>query len=209
MKPVALYLRVSTKDQTTANQLHQLEDLCTRREWEIVRVYKDAESGSKGRGERSEFDAMFRDARAGKFALIVFWSVDRFSREGVAQTFNYLQLLDSYGVRFYSHEEQYLETENEMVRDIVLAILAAAAKAERVRLSSRTKAGLERAKRDGKKLGRPTVKGAVQLRIAEIGPTVSPQAITNQLRKEGLVVSVSTVRRYLKRENGDESSAKR
>jgi hypothetical protein len=56
---------------------------------------------------------MFKDARQNKFDILLFWSLDRFTREGLFKTITYLQLLDSYGIVFHSYSEEYLNTENE------------------------------------------------------------------------------------------------
>jgi DNA invertase Pin-like site-specific DNA recombinase len=87
--------------------------------------------------------------------LLLVWSLDRFSREGMAVTVAHLQRLASHGVAFRSFTEEHLSTENELVRNILLATLASLAKLEREKISQRTKAGLERARAKGKVLGRP------------------------------------------------------
>lgn len=98
---------------------------------------------------------MFADASQRQFDLLLVWSLDRFSREGVAATVVYLQRLGSYGVSFHSYTEEHLSTDNELVRNILLATLASLAKLEREKISQRTKAGLERARASGKRIGRP------------------------------------------------------
>ncbi len=87
--------------------------------------------------------------------LLLVWSLDRFSREGMAATVLYLQRLATHGVAFRSFTEEHLSTENELVRNILLATLSALAKLEREKISQRTKASLERARAMGKHLGRP------------------------------------------------------
>jgi DNA invertase Pin-like site-specific DNA recombinase len=90
------------------------------------------------------------------FDLVLFWSLDRFSREGVLETLQHLQRLTSYGVGWKSFTEQYLDSCG-VFRDAVLSILATIAKQERIRLSERTMAGLERARKQGRIGGRPRV----------------------------------------------------
>jgi len=154
-KRVALYARVSTRDkgQDTENQLAQLREFCRRQEWTITHEYVDHVSGKRG-DNRPEFQQMLADAAQRKFDLVLFWALDRLSREGVVATLNYLTRLSSSGVGWKSFTEQYLDSCG-IFRDAVLAILAAVANQERVRLSERTIAGLEVARKAGRVGGRP------------------------------------------------------
>ena len=153
MNRVALYCRVSTKDmgQDTDNQLFQLRQLAQRRGWQIVHEYIDQASAKSS--DREQFQAMFQDASRRQFDILLFWSLDRLSREGVYETLTHLQRLDSYGVAWKSYTEEYLDSTG-MFKDAVIAILAAIAKQERIRLSERTKAGIERVRRNGSRWGR-------------------------------------------------------
>lgn len=148
---VALYLRTSTEKQDTTNQLRQLSSFCETQGWTVGKVYTDIASGKNG--DRTAFKALFGAASRREFDLVLFWSLDRFSREGVYETLQYLQRLTSYGVGYRSYSEQYLDSCG-MFRDAVISILAVIAKQERVRLSERTLAGLSRARAQGKVLGR-------------------------------------------------------
>src|SRR6201981_569627 len=154
---VAIYARVSTDDkgQTTDNQLLQLRAWCDRMGYRVVREYVEHENGGKGIEYRKQLAAMFAGAARRQFDFLLVWSLDRFSREGMATTVGYLQRLASHGVAFRSFTEEHLSTENELVRNILLATLASLAKLEREKISQRTKAGLERARAKGKVLGRP------------------------------------------------------
>jgi DNA invertase Pin-like site-specific DNA recombinase len=154
---VAIYARVSTKDkgQETRNQIMQMEKYCAKQGLHIVRVYKDEASGKNG--DRKEFKAMFEAASRREFDCVLFWSLDRFTREGVLETLQHLQRLTSYGVAFKSLSEQYLDGTG-LFRDAIIGILAALAHQERVRLSERVLAGLERARAQGRVGGRPKVK---------------------------------------------------
>src|SRR5262249_11183047 len=149
---VAIYTRVSGKSnrQDAANQSLQLTEYCQRQGWEYVE-YTDRTSGTKA--DRQAFLTLFEDARLKKFDLVLFWALDRFSREGVTETLNHLKVLDSYGVAWKSFTEAYLDSTG-MFKEAVIAILAAVAKQEHARLSERVVAGLRRAKREGKVLGR-------------------------------------------------------
>jgi len=154
MPAVALYARVSTSDknQDNENQLRELRAYCRKRGWKIHREYVDEASGATG--TRPEFKRMFADAHRRDFDLVLFWALDRFSREGVLETLQYLQRLESCGVAWKSLTEQYLDSAG-VFKDAIVSIMATLAKQERVKMSERTKAGLARARAQGKRLGRP------------------------------------------------------
>lgn len=153
---VALYSRVSTRDkgQDVENQLAALRDFCNKQGWVVFNEYCDKKSGKNT--DRSAFKQMFADAAQRRFDLVLFWSLDRFSREGVLGTLQLLQTLTSYGVGYRSYSEQYLDSCG-MFKDAVLAILATIAKQERIRMSERVTAGLARAAKAGRFPGRPTL----------------------------------------------------
>jgi DNA invertase Pin-like site-specific DNA recombinase len=155
-KRVALYGRVSTKDkgQEVENQLTQLREFASRSGWSIVREYIDHESG-KG-SDREQFETMFMDASQRKFDVLLFWAMDRFTREGVLPTLQHLERLTSYGVGYRSFTEQYIDSCG-IFREAVIAIVATVAKQERVRISERVRAGLATARAKGTRLGRPRV----------------------------------------------------
>jgi DNA invertase Pin-like site-specific DNA recombinase len=163
---VALYSRVSTKDkgQDVQNQLTQLREFCAKQGGPIVREFVDHASGK--RSDREQFQAMFAAASRRDFDSILFWSLDRFSREGVYETLQYLQRLTSYGVGYRSFTEQYLDSCG-LFKDAVISILATIVKQERVRLSERTIAGLQRARQQGRIGGRPR-KECDRDRLAEL-----------------------------------------
>ena len=150
----ALYARVSTKHkrQDTENQLAQLREFCAKTGWTIAHEYVDRITGKHS--DREQFQKLFEDASQRKFDIVLFWSLDRFSREGVRETLNHLERLNSYGVNFRSFTEQYLDSCG-IFKDAVLGILATIAKQERVRLSERTLAGLAKARKQGRIGGRP------------------------------------------------------
>jgi DNA invertase Pin-like site-specific DNA recombinase len=147
-----IYSRVSTSKQDADNQLAQLREFASVMGWSVVVVYVDEVTGKHS--DRAEFQKMFADASTRRFDVLLFWSLDRLSREGALETLQHLQRLTGYGVMWRSFTEQYLDSTG-MFRDAVISILAVIAKQERVRLAERTRAGLERVRREGKKLGRP------------------------------------------------------
>lgn len=185
----AIYARVSTKDkgQTNENQLRELRAFAERLGYTVYNEYCDQESG--GSAERPQFQKLFADAYQRRFDVVLFWSLDRFSREGVTETLNHLQRLTAVGVQFKSFTEQYLDSTG-VFRDAIIGFLAAIAKQERVRFSERIKAGQARS---SKAPGRPAIAESV---IAEL----------RRLRGEGLSfmkiqlatgVPVATMHKYL------------
>src|ERR1700747_3423236 len=149
---IAIYSRVSTLKQDTENQLVQLREFAAKQGWDIVREYTDYESGGKAEG--AEFQQMFEDASRRKFDLVLFWALDRLSREGVLETLQHLNRLTSYGVGFRSYTEKFFDSWGGF-KDAIIAIMATWAKQERVKRAERTRAGLARVRAAGKRLGRP------------------------------------------------------
>lgn len=164
-----IYSRVSTSKQEADNQLVQLREFARTLGWNVVLEYVDQVTGKHS--DRAGFRRMFQDASQRKFDVLLFWSLDRLSREGALETLQHLNRLTGYGVQWRSLTEQYLDSTG-MFRDAVISMLAVVAKQERIRLSERTRAGLERARRQGKSLGRPRV---------EVNP-----AVIRELRGRGL-----------------------
>lgn len=200
MSDCAIYARVSTvgKGQDHENQLAQIRAWCAKEGHQIVAEYVDTVSGS-GKKARPEFERMMRDAEAGRFQQLLFWSLDRLSREGVLITLQHLKRLDDAGVCWRSHTEQYLDSCG-MFRDAVLAILAVVAKQERVRISERVRAGLEIARSKGRVGGRPKAtrnEALVQMatKLHEEGKSLTQ--IAESLQGRGHKISRSWVQRAL------------
>lgn len=149
-KAAAIYLRVSTVEQTVENQRPELEQLAKARGFSIAHKYVEQLSAAK---RRPIFDAMLEDARRGVFKVLLVWSLDRFGRSMVGNLQAVLEL-DRLGVEVVSVREPWLDTGGP-VRPLLVAIFSWVAEQERVRLGERTRAGLERARRQGKSLGRP------------------------------------------------------
>lgn len=155
MKKCVIYARCSTRDQETDNQVAQLRDYAAKQDWEIVDVVVDVCSGGKGLKERPGLDKVFDLARRRKYDVLLFWALDRFSREGSRKTIGYLAMLDDAGVDWHSFSEPYISSLG-IFKDAIIAILSALARQEKVRISERTKAGLERTVRvNNTRLGRP------------------------------------------------------
>jgi DNA invertase Pin-like site-specific DNA recombinase len=193
---VALYARVSTTDkgQDPENQLAQLRQWATSHK--VIGEYIDHESGSKA--SRKAFDKLFDDAAKRKFDLVLFWALDRFSREGMIPTIYHLQRLAASGVSFHSFTEPFLSTDNELSRNVLLAAMSSLAKQERQRISERTKAGLARARSAGKTLGRPKLAAEKEIAVrASLARGEGVVKISKALR-----VGVGTILR-IKREGHD------
>jgi DNA invertase Pin-like site-specific DNA recombinase len=190
----ALYARVSKKDgkQDTENQLRQLRDFAGKMDWEVVHEYVDRASGK--RGDRKQFQKMFAAASKREFDVLLFWSLDRLSREGTVQTLNHLERLNSYGVNYRSYTEQYLDSTG-IFKEAVIGILAAVAKQERVRISERVVAGLERARAQGRIGGRPKAEDDHKL-VAKVKHLHKGGASLRQIAA-GAEVAVNTVRKIL------------
>ncbi|AVM45618.1 recombinase family protein [Victivallaceae bacterium BBE-744-WT-12] len=150
-----IYSRVSTEEQSTDNQLRQLREYADRQGWNVVEEIRDIASGGKSAEERQGLKKVFIMARQRKFDVLLFWSLDRFSREGSRKTLEYLTRLDSYHTKWHSYTEEYISSLG-IFSDAIISLMACLAKQERIRISERTKAGLARVKAKGKVLGRPT-----------------------------------------------------
>jgi len=170
---VALYARVSlVKGQDPLNQLRQLREFAKKQGWQIVHEYTDCATGKNG--DRAEFRAMMADAGRHRFDLLLFWSLDRLTREGTWMTLSYLRQLSASGVRFKSFTEEYIDSLGPFA-EAVIGIIGAVAEMERTRISERTKAGLARVRAEGIKIGRPRA----ELDVARI----------RRLRKDGLTIT--------------------
>ena len=150
-----IYSRVSTEEQSTDNQLRQLKEYADRQGWDVIEEIQVVASGGKSAEERQGLKRVFTMARQRKFDVLLFWSLDRFSREGSRKTLEYLTKLDDYRVKWHSYTEEYISSLG-IFADAIISLMACLAKQERIRISERTKAGLARVKAKGKVLGRPT-----------------------------------------------------
>jgi DNA invertase Pin-like site-specific DNA recombinase len=163
MKRAVLYLRVSTVDQTTANQERELREVASRMGCEIVRAYKDhGISGTKGRDERPEFDRLLRDAAQRKFDMVMAWSVDRLGRS-LQDLVSFLSELHALHVDLFLHQ-QGLDTTTPAGK-AMFQMMGVFAEFERAMIAERVRAGLKRAKDEGKQLGRPRIAPELEKRI--------------------------------------------
>ena len=153
---IAIYARVSKSDesQNPENQLNPLRDYAKALQGQVIEEYVDFASGG-GSVDRKNFLRMLEDADKHRFDLVLVWALDRLSREGISNTLGYLERLKRSGVAVKSLAESWLDTRDESFCQLLIAIFSWVASQERKRIVERTIAGLERAKRSGKKLGRP------------------------------------------------------
>jgi DNA invertase Pin-like site-specific DNA recombinase len=149
MKRVALYVRVSTVDQNLQTQVLDLEELARQRQLQIVARYEDKISGSKSR--RPGLDQLLKDARRGQFDIVVVWACDRLARS-VKHFLEVLDELNHLNIEFVSFREQ-LDTGGPLGRAVV-TIISVVAELERSLIIERVRAGMRRAKLEGRHIGR-------------------------------------------------------
>src|SRR6202011_3327267 len=165
MKRAVLYLRVSTLDQTTANQERELREIAGRMGCDIVHVYKDhGISGAKGRDKRPAFDRLCRDAAKRQFDMVMAWSVDRLGRS-LQDLVGFLSELHALRVDLFLHQ-QGLDTTTPAGK-AMFQMMGVFAEFERAMIQERVRAGLARAKSKGKRLGRPPIAPDLEQRIRE------------------------------------------
>ncbi len=183
-----IYARTSTVDQHTENQIYDLQQLARQRGLEITKIYEDQVSGTRAR--RPGLDQLMADARKGKFDVLLVWACDRLARS----VSHFLEVLDELGhlnVQFLSFRES-IDTSGPLGRAVVV-IISAIAELERSLIVERVRAGLRRAKLEGRRLGRPplVVDREAVLRDREQGLSIS------QLAKQHGIAETS-VRRLLR-----------
>lgn len=148
---VAIYLRVSTADQSTAMQRAELEQYANARGWNVVSVYEDQASGTSTE-RRPMWRQAMKDARGRKFSILLVWRLDRWARS-LKDLILSLQELTDIGVQFVSLRDQ-IDMTTPSGR-LMLHIIAAFADFEAQVIKERVRAGVAAAKARGQKLGRP------------------------------------------------------
>jgi len=162
-KRVALYARVSTDGQSVENQLRELRAVAQRHGWEIVGEYTDRGiSGSKGRDQRPQFNAILNGVARKDFDLVAAWSVDRLGRS-LQHLIGFLNELHAKKIDLYLHQ-QGIDTTTPAGR-AMFSMLGVFGEFERAMIQERVRAGLRRAVAQGKVLGRPMVNGEIEKKV--------------------------------------------
>ncbi len=189
MKRVALYARVSTSEQSTESQLLDLRRYTRERGWQLYREFCDnGVSGAKDR--RPALNELMNDAKKRRFDAVLVWRFDRFARS-TKHLILALEEFRNLGIDFVSYQEN-IDTSSPL-GSAIFTIISAVAQLERDIIAERVKAGLRRARENGKKLGRPRIKVSENqlLMLSESG--LSIRQIARQVN-----LSVTTVARRLK-----------
>ncbi len=151
---VALYARVSTEEQTEQNQIAVLERWAADRGWQILDTYRDVGSAWKTSGDRAEMRRLLADCQRGRVNLVLVYDLSRLTRKGPLDMLLALKQFADNGAQVYSYMESWLNVPSEF-HPVLVALYGYFAELFSRQLSARTKAGLERARAEGKRLGRP------------------------------------------------------
>jgi putative DNA-invertase from lambdoid prophage Rac len=188
VRQAALYVRVSTDKQTAANQVSEVWQLAVARGYEPM-VYEEVESAAKA---RPVLERMLADVRAGRVQAVAVWALDRLHRS-MTGSINTVLELDRLGVPVLSVREGWFDTSGP-VRPLLVAIFGWVAEQERTRLIERTKAGVERARRQGKRLGRPPASPILLHAARDLVASGVP--VAEAARQKG--VARSTLQRFMR-----------
>ena len=151
-----IYARVSTNEQDTRNQVDSLSKWADSKGIVVLRIYEESESAWK-QGHQVEFARLLGDAAQYRFDYVLVWALDRVSREGPLAVLKIIDRLKKNGVKLLSYQEPWTEAPGEF-GDILYALVAWVARFESQRRSERTRAGQDRARKEGQHMGRPSGK---------------------------------------------------
>ena len=151
---IAIYVRVSTQQQTTENQLLELYEVCERNDWTVVEEYNETVSGTKGQSDREELKRMMIDASRKKFCKVAVWSVDRIGRD-MKHLVSVLSQMKDLNVDLYSYK-QGIDTSTTMGSSFFYMV-GIFAELENNMRRERQIIGIKRALKDGVKFGRKDV----------------------------------------------------
>jgi DNA invertase Pin-like site-specific DNA recombinase len=150
MNNAGIYLRVSTNRQDEANQEPDCLRICAARGWNPV-VFREQESAVK---HRPEWERLKQSVHRGELSAVVVWALDRAGRDRVQLSHDIAELVRK-GAAVVSVRESWLDQPAGPMRDLLIQLMGWFAQTERARLIERTKAGQERARAMGKRIGRP------------------------------------------------------
>ncbi len=191
MKRIAMYARVSTADQSTESQLLDLRRYVSERGWDIFKEYVD-EGISGTKDSRPALNELMNDAKKRRFDVVLVWRFDRFARS-TKHLILALEEFKNLGIDFVSYQEN-IDTSSPL-GSAIFTIISAVAQLERDIIAERVKAGLRRAKENGKKLGRPKV--SVDREVVYL---LRSQGASHRTIAEQLGVSHSTIGQILRNE---------
>jgi DNA invertase Pin-like site-specific DNA recombinase len=198
-KRVAIYLRVSTNEQTTTNQRRELKAVANRHSWQVVHVFEDAGiSGAKGRDQRPGLDDLLKAVARREVDMVAAWSVDRLGRslQGLVEV---LSDLHSKGIDLYLHQ-QGLDTSTPSGR-AMFQMMGVFAEFERAMIRERVLSGLARAKAEGIQLGRRRLEETDAKKVAAIRQSRAKGKGIRAIAKQ-FAVGVGTVIRLTANDNG-------
>ncbi|MDA7799808.1 recombinase family protein [Alphaproteobacteria bacterium] len=195
MKRAVLYLRVSKHEQTIENQRIELERVAAAKGWKVIATFKDeGVSGAFGREVRAQYDSMLKQGVQAKFDVVLAWDVSRLSRS-LVDLVTTLDELHACGIDLYLHQ-QAIDTTTPAGK-AMFQMCGVFAEFERGILSERVKAGLNRAKEEGKTLGRPMKFANIKKIVEDRGRGKTIRQIANEQR-----LSVGKVHKLLNGEQG-------
>ena len=187
MKRAVLYLRVSKNEQTIENQRIELERVAAAKGWKVIATFKDEGiSGAFGREVRAQYDLMLKQGVQAKFDVVLAWDVSRLSRS-LVDLVTTLDELHACGIDLYLHQ-QAIDTTTPAGK-AMFQMCGVFAEFERGILSERVKAGLNRAREQGKVLGRP-------MKIANIKAIVKDRSLGKTIREIAIEQRLSVGKVY-------------
>jgi DNA invertase Pin-like site-specific DNA recombinase len=192
-KRVAIYLRVSTSEQTTANQRRELQGVAKRHGWSVVQIFEDAgiSSGARGRNERPALDAMLKAVTRREVDMVAAWSVDRLGHS-LTDLLDLLRELHAKGADLFLHQ-QGLDTSTPSGR-AMFQMLGVFAEFERAIIRERVLSGIARAKAEGVTLGRPSLEDSNAGKVTAIKAALAEKKGIRRIARE-LHTGVGTVLR--------------
>ena len=177
----AIYARVSTKGQTTDNQIEQLKQVAAKAGWSVSAVYADVMSGAKGREQRPELDAMLKAVTRREVNRVMVWSVDRLGRS-LQDLVSTMQEVQAAGADLYLHQ-QSIDTSTPAGKAL-FQMCGVFAEFEREMIRDRVKSGLERTKAKGTKLGRRPIAPVIVRKVQQMkqeNPSLSVRKLAKMM----------------------------